>query len=265
MVSLQRLRGVWTGTSGFSYDDWKGEVYPSSLSKAEWFDFYTTQFNTLELNSSFYAFPSEKTVLSLCRRAPSNFLFSVKAHQSITHDKKVENVQPFIGVLKSFENKGFFPLALFQFPFSFHCTQDNKDYLDRCLQNFPFAISVEFRNQEWVQPVALKELQEKEISVVSVDEPALKGLMPKTLFSSEILYLRFHGRNKEKWWNPDNAFERYDYSYTKEELEEWVVPFLQADASVKVVYFNNHFRGQAVRNAKMFSAATVVQSSQGTL
>jgi len=58
------------GTSGFSYQDWVGTVYPETLKKTQWFDYYATVFNTVEINSSFYAIPSKKTIDSLCRRAP---------------------------------------------------------------------------------------------------------------------------------------------------------------------------------------------------
>jgi uncharacterized protein YecE (DUF72 family) len=245
--------GLWIGTSGFSYEDWKGSVYPDTIRKNQWFDYYVSLFNTIELNSSFYAFPGEKTITSLCGRAPGSFLFTVKAHQSITHERKSENIPRFVEVLHSFDKKGFLPLALFQFPYSFHKNPESFDFLKACFADFPYPLSVEFRNQEWVREDSLKQLSSLGIPVVSVDEPAIKGLLPKNVFSKELLYLRFHGRNAEKWWNHEQAYERYDYSYTREELEEWILPLLESEASVKVVYFNNHFRGQAVRNAKMFA------------
>lgn len=250
---MSALSGLWIGTSGFSYDDWKGVVYPEKIPKTQWFDYYVTLFNTLELNASFYAFPGEKTIASLCRRAPQPFLFTVKAHRSITHERQIDGLPAFINVLKSFETKGFLPLALYQFPYSFRPYPDNIVYLRKCIDSFPYPYCVEFRNQEWVRPHAYDSLREMRVPLVSVDEPALKGLMPRQIYNKDIVYLRFHGRNAQKWWNHEQAYERYDYDYTPEELEEWIFPLIESEAPVKVVYFNNHFRGQAVRNAKILA------------
>jgi len=260
---MDAIPGLWIGTSGFSYDDWKGPVYPEKIPKTQWFDYYATLFNTLELNSSFYAFPGEKTIASLCRRAPQRFLFTVKAHRSITHERRVDGLPVYVNVLKSFESKGFSPLALYQFPFSFRPDPDTMAYLQKCVEACPFPYFVEFRNQEWIRPDPFDSLQKMRVPLVSVDEPALKGLLPRRVYDKDFLYIRFHGRNAQKWWNHEQAYERYDYDYTPEELEEWILPLLESEAPVKVVYFNNHFRGQAVRNAKLLAEQLEKRKEQG--
>jgi len=260
---MNALPGLWIGTSGFSYDDWKGVVYPEKTPKTQWFDYYVTLFNTLELNASFYAFPSEKTIASLCRRAPQPFLFTVKAHRSITHEGQIDGLPVFFNALKSFDAKGFLPLALFQFPFSFRPYRDQVAYLRSCVEGCPYPYCVEFWNQEWARPSSVEALEKLQIPLVSVDEPELKGLMPRRAFSKDILYIRFHGRNAQKWWNHQEAYERYDYDYKPAELEEWIYPLLESQAPVKVVYFNNHFRGQAVRNAKLFAEQLEKEKAQG--
>jgi uncharacterized protein YecE (DUF72 family) len=65
--------------------------------------------------------------------------------------------------------------------------------------------------------------------------------------------LRFHGRNKDKWWKSGEAFERYDYMYKQEELEEWIPKIEDAHAKAKksLIYFNNHYKAKAVRSADM--------------
>ena len=164
---MNALPGLWIGTSGFSYDDWKGVVYPEKTPKTQWFDYYVTLFNTLELNASFYAFPSEKTIASLCRRAPQPFLFTVKAHRSITHEGQIDGLPVFFNALKSFAAKVFLPLALFQFPFSFRPYRDQVAYLRSCVEGCPYPYCVEFRNQEWVRPSSVEALEKLQIPLVS--------------------------------------------------------------------------------------------------
>jgi uncharacterized protein YecE (DUF72 family) len=82
-----------------------------------------------------------------------------------------------------------------------------------------------------------------------VDEPQLEGLMPPTcMATSDIAYVRFHGRNSERWWKHEQAWERYDYTYNEDELREWVprIQELQTAAPLTLVYANNHYRGQSV-------------------
>jgi uncharacterized protein YecE (DUF72 family) len=86
-----------------------------------------------------------------------------------------------------------------------------------------------------------------------VDQPRLKGLIPTLAeATSTTAYVRFHGRNAKKWWQHDEAWERYDYSYTDEELEEWVPKLrkLEDKAENTFVFANNHWQGQAVQTAR---------------
>jgi len=92
------------------------------------------------------------------------------------------------------------------------------------------------------------------IGYCCVDEPRLKGLMPPlAVLTSNIGYVRFHGRNSEKWWKHEQAFERYNYLYSPEELSEWVgkIKALAEKSDKTFVIFNNHYQGQATLNARM--------------
>jgi len=84
------------GTSGWNYDHWKGRFYPEDLSKKGWFDFYAKAFNTVEVNYSFYRWPSEKTMTGWYERAPEDFKFTLKAPRTITHVKKIVNVEKWV-------------------------------------------------------------------------------------------------------------------------------------------------------------------------
>lgn len=99
-------------------------------------------------------------------------------------------------------------------------------------------------------------LKQENLGFVCVDEPDIKGLIkPVTASTSNVSYLRMHGRNAGKWYEGEGS-ERYDYKYGQEELLEWVprVRELERGAAVTVISFNNHPRGSAVQNAKMLAA-----------
>jgi uncharacterized protein YecE (DUF72 family) len=86
-----------------------------------------------------------------------------------------------------------------------------------------------------------------------VDEPRLKGLLPPVAeATAKVAYVRFHGRNAQKWWQHEQAYERYDYTYTREELEEWIpkIHKLNQVAETVFVFANNHYRGQGIDTAR---------------
>ena len=144
--------------------------------------------------------------------------------------------------------------VLAQFPYSFHPVPDNRAYLRRLRDGFgDLPVVVEFRNAGWVTPPTFDLLRSLKLGFCSVDEPDLKGLMPRVAIATgPVGYVRFHGRNAAKWYAHAEAWERYDYTYNQDELREWV-PKLQAldgEAPLTLVYFNNHYRGQAVRGAR---------------
>ncbi len=112
---------------------------------------------------------------------------------------------------------------------------------------------VEFRNAAWVNQPTFDLLRSLGLGFCSVDEPRLRGLVPPVAVATDPLaYVRFHGRNAAKWYQHQEAWERYDYVYTEDELREWVPKLWELDATapLTLVYFNNHFGGQAVRGAR---------------
>ena len=78
------------GTSGWSYDHWKGIFYPSKLPKKSFLEFYSEHFNTVEINQTFYGLPDRKTIRNWYNSVPKNFVFSVKASRYITYMKKLK-------------------------------------------------------------------------------------------------------------------------------------------------------------------------------
>jgi len=108
---------------------------------------------------------------------------------------------------------------------------------------------VEFRDSGWVTDETFEDLRRLKLGFCCVDEPRLKGLMPPVVKATgPVGYVRFHGRNAARWWEHENAWERYDYTYKEDELAEWVPRLRELEASTEVtlVYANNHYRGQSI-------------------
>jgi uncharacterized protein YecE (DUF72 family) len=126
---------------------------------------------------------------------------------------------------------------------------ENRDYLKRLREGLgELPTVVEFRDVAWVKEAAFDLLRELKFGYCCVDEPRLKGLMPPiAVATGPVAYTRFHGRNAARWYEHEAAWQRYDYTYSDSELREWAPKLRQLDeaAPLTLVYFNNHFRGQA--------------------
>lgn len=246
---------ILIGTSGFSFKDWVGPVYPPDLDKGDWLRFYAQQFNTTELNFSYYRIPNAWTLERIADKVPENFLFSIKAYKGITHEREdpEPQMEEFVAALKPMQEQGKFATILAQFPHSFHNTPENRDYLRRVREGFSdLPVVIEFRGRDWITEDTFDQLQEMNFGFCNVDQPQFDSLIPPTgLVTGPVAYVRFHGRNYKKWWHHDEAWERYDYQYSDEELQEWVPRIQRMDeqAPLTLVYMNNHYKGQAVDSA----------------
>ncbi len=257
------VAAVYVGTSGYSYADWVGPVYPPGTQSRDFLSLYPRELDLVELNFSFYSRPRAAQLERMADAAGERLLFSLKAHQSLTHERP-DDPAPEAALLR--EAVG--PLLerarlggiLVQFPFSFHYEVPSRLYLDRLCRSLEgLPVAVEFRNRQWQRESVLRALAERGVAFVNVDQPDLPELMEASdAATADLAYVRFHGRNKANWWTGDNA-SRYDYLYSEGELEGWVerIRAILRRARTLLVAFNNHFRGQAVQNARMMKALVV--------
>ncbi len=248
---------IFVGTSGFSFADWVGEVYPSGIRKQEMLPYYerVLGFRTLEVNFTYYALPSRRTMESFMSRTSPDFLFAVKAYKGMTHERGEdllrqieafkEGVSPLDGSMKA---------LLFQFPYAFVPDGKSLDHLKLLRDEFSGTdVVVEFRNSRWQEERYMDVLRSLSMGYCVVDEPRIKGLLPfYPALTSGVGYFRYHGRNKEWFGAPTEV--RYDYLYTKEELAESVeaVKEVGGESELTFVFFNNCHAGKAVKNARMF-------------
>ncbi len=143
---------VYAGTSGWSYPSWKPKFYPAKLASAKFLGYYATRLNTVEVNYTFRAFPSEKMLTGWVAATPETFRFAVKAHQSITHIKRLqdagENVARFVKALEPLRQGGRLGPILFQLPPFLKC---NAERLGEFLRVLPQGVrtAFEFRHESW--------------------------------------------------------------------------------------------------------------------
>jgi uncharacterized protein YecE (DUF72 family) len=249
---------VYVGTSGYSYDDWVGPFYPPGLAKSDFLSYYDQLFNTVEINSTYYRMPTWRTMRALAAKVRADFRFAVKAHSSMTHERSAgdEEFGAFRQALAPLIEEQKLAAVLAQFPWSFRPGEEAASWLHhlaRQLAGLPTV--VEFRNRAWISEETFALLEELGLGFCCVDEPRLRGLMPPIArATAPIGYVRFHGRNAQKWWQHEQAWERYDYLYSREELREWVpkVRELAERAQTILVFFNNHYQAQAVQSALLF-------------
>ena len=250
---------LYIGTSGFSYDDWVGPVYPPDLPKSEWLGYYATELglNACELNFTFYRLPNPSTLDQLSMKVPSGFHFTLKATRIFTHEREEASEKDwdtFRRALAPLELADKLGCVLVQFPYSFHNTPENRDYLNVIRQHWPdLPLVVEFRNRGWVHDLVFDLLRQLDMGFCCVDQPRFRNLIPPiAVVTGRIGYVRFHGRNREKWWRHEHAWERYDYEYSTEELMEWIPKIHQMSQEAQDIYLfaNNHYQGKAVRTAQ---------------
>jgi len=250
---------LFVGTSGYSYDDWKGSFYPEYLDKKDYLGYYNSIFNTVEINFTYYRLPNPYMFKNILKKVKGNFVFSIKSYSSMTHtrDYKQEDVKKFSDSLKPLIEEGRLGCVLFQFPWSFKFNKNNLNYLDKIRNNFTdYNLCVEFRHISWLNEETFKYLENSAISFCNVDEPQLKGLLPPTSIStSKTGYIRFHGRNDLNWWNHKYAYQRYDYLYSQDELAEWIprIKKIEGRTEKTYIYFNNHYRAKAIKSAKILT------------
>jgi len=251
---------IYLGTSGFKYEEWKGVFYPPNLSEKEWLPFYARHFNGLEINSTYYRLMHPATFYHMARKVPEGFCFTVKAYRTITHEigqQSEGDLKAFLESIRPLQEAGKLGCLVAQFPNSFRHSPQSLTYLADLRQHCGhLPLAVEFRHKGWAAPETFGFLRERDLGFVCVDEPRFSSLMPPVaVVTSDLAYLRFHGRNYQMWWKSGEEKLRYDYLYSEEELREWLpkIEALRAQSQRMFIFMNNHFGGKAVTNAFMLA------------
>jgi len=230
---------IFLGTSGWSYREWEGSFYRKGEKNK--LRAYSQVFHTVEIDSTFYRYPSRGTVIGWLRYSPSDFVFSAKIPKLITHDKKLglegdiqSDLNAFLEIMQPLQLDGKLACLLIQLPPSYDYNLENLETFFQKLQP-QFKFAVEFRNLSWMRNETWELLKKYEVAYANVDEPLLP---PEVHLTADFAYFRWHGKGKRPW---------FDYKYEKKELEPWVPKLEDTSKKVKKIfgYFNNHFHGYA--------------------
>lgn len=234
---ISYLMKLYIGTAGWSYDEWVGPFYPDKSTPK--LKHYCSIFCTVEIDSTFYSYPSPNLIQGWIKNTPPGFKFSAKLPKIITHEKKLQNAEldtkKFLDLLKPLYEADKLGVILIQLPPGF--SSKYSIILQEFVKNLPpeLKYAVEFRNQSWYD---VEFLQRYNICSVITDSPL--GLQTK--ITANFAYIRYHGRGKKIW---------YDFKYTEEQIKNFAIQIdrLTRQCGTIFSYFNNHYGAYAAENA----------------
>lgn len=247
------------GTSGYSYPEWvEAGFYPPRTSQRQMLKQYAQHFHCAELNYTWYQMPKADAIDRQRRQAPEGFLFAAKLTRTLTHEVddnwRAQAAQYRDGIAPLLQARQL-AAVLLQWPPQFDRSAANRKYLAGLLDELAgLPLAVEFRNGTWVNDRVFGELERRKVTLVAVDEPALPGLFPPLAIATNPaqFYVRFHGRNAPGW-HSGHMQRKFDYSYSEAELRDWIdrkIEPLAQKTGQGLLFFNNHVRAQAPRNAQ---------------
>ena len=227
------------GCSGFAYKDWKEVFYPQGLPQSKWFNYYTEHFNTLELNITFYRFPTLKSLQAWYDKAPEGFVFSAKVPRWITHYRRFEETERMIGDFYGLLKEGLkekMGCVLYQLPGRF---EYSKEKLQKMIaqMDYSFTNIIEFRNEAWWRKDVQQALKKNNIGFCGVSFPKLPD---NAVMNTPIPYYRFHGVPKLFYSEYSKAFVKKIFKQLDEKKTSKNI----------YVYFNNTATQAAINNAR---------------
>jgi uncharacterized protein YecE (DUF72 family) len=232
------VRDVRIGCSGWSYDHWRGLVYPDGIPQRRWLEHYATLFDTVELNATFYRLPRRATVAGWVERSPRGFVFAVKASRYLTHVRRLldlgRGVDRFYACLEPLLPTAKMGPVLWQLPETFHRDDER---LSATLESVPRGRHCfEFRHASWFAPEVYELLRRHGAALVVGDHP--ERPFQSHELTADWTYIRFHHGSRGRRGN-----------YSERELDEWAERIAGWRRRVDVyAYFNNDWEGFAVRN-----------------
>lgn len=220
---------------------------------------YAKHFTVTELNYTWYQMPKAPAMARMLTKVPEGFDFAAKLTRTLTHEIDPHGWRGQAALFRTgiapLVQARRIPAVLVQLPPGFDRTEANRRYLAHLLDELTgLPVAVEFRHRSWAVDRVFAELERRRVTLVAVDTPDLPNLFPRldVVTNPELIYLRFHGRNARGWRSGDMQ-KQFDYLYTAAELQPWsqeTIPKMATQAHSGIIFFNNHVRGQAPRNAK---------------
>lgn len=233
-----KAKSIRVGCSGWQYSHWKETFYPAKLPQKSWLAYYAMQFDTVEVNNSFYRLPSEKTFSEWRERVPDHFLFAVKASRYLTHLKRLKEPADPLDLFWSRARLLGPKLGpvLYQLPPYWKRNEKRFfDFLDALPEDGLHA--VEFRDPSWYTDIIFRAMEAKGVAMCLHDHH--ESATPRETIGP-FVYVRFHG-----------ADGHYQGAYSDRMLQDWAA-WLAKEARLRSIYayFNNDTGAHAPRNAR---------------
>jgi uncharacterized protein YecE (DUF72 family) len=234
---MTRNTGVLrVGTSGYQYDHWRGIFYPESLPKRRWFECYAGQFDTVEINNTFYRLPKAATFDSWREQAPDGFCYAVKLSRFGTHMKKLKDPETWLGnfMERAGRLEPHLGPILAQLPGMFKLNQERlSGFFSAAPHNRRWA--VEFRDPSWLRYPVFRILKDHGVALCFHDKIANH---PEEI-TTDWIYIRFHGCVE------NGNYPAQDLRVAARKILKYLRDGLDVYA-----YFNNDLDGYALSNAR---------------
>lgn len=238
------------GCSGYNYREWKGMFYPEGLAQSKWLQYYCQHYTTVEINASFYRFPTGKSLKSWYDKTPAGFRFSLKGNNQITHYKKFKDTQVLINELYEVASAGLkdkLDCILFQLPPSVKYTPEMLDRIVSQL-NPAFKNVLEFRDAGWWNKDVYEVLKSHKLIFCTSSYP---GLPEDFVTTADTAYVRLHGNT-----------ELYKSNYSDQELKQLRDAVNHSNVKEAFIYFDNTWGGNAISNAKTMEQFMQIKQKQ---
>ena len=263
-MKLSDQHKIRIGTCAWSFDEWRGDFYPSDLPESRWLEFYAHYFPAVEIDSTFYSAPAETTVQRWTEMTPASFRFACKLPREITHARRLHDCSAELtGFLHAMEPLGpKLQAILVQLPPSFS-PKDGKQALRGFLEQLPrdFRFAIEFRHAGWHRPQIIRLLEKHRACWVWADTTPLneRNLAPFEFLphTTDFIYVRLLGDYATKYSRDGQPVHRYGKLLWKREaaLESWSLKIERHLADTRTVwtFINNHFEGFAPETCQRLS------------
>jgi uncharacterized protein YecE (DUF72 family) len=229
----------YIGTSGWNYSDWKSRFYPKNLAQRDWLAYYATQFNSLEVNATFYRSFSDETYINWYNKVPDNFKFVIKAPRLVTHFKLLIDCEATVSKFEESATLLRDKLGLMLLQLSPKMPYDTwRLHVSLRQFHYPTKVVVEFRDKKWLNLQTKHVLEQAGSIFCAVDSDKFKL---NSWLTASTAYVRLHGR-----------VPGYHYCYSLTELKEiakHIRTFALHGAKEIYIFFNNDYEANAPYNA----------------
>jgi len=232
------------GTAGWDYKDWVGPFYPKKLDRLHHLDYFSTYFNLVEINSTFYNLPSEDMVFNWYNHVPQEFRFIVKVWQKITHEldspEVSSRVYDFFDRINLLKEKLF--ACLLQFPPWFKYSTTHLEKLNKLLRILPnnYKYVIELRDNSWFQSDIPSKFIDGENVILGTTY--MPRILPYYMENQKYYYIRLIGDRELNVFNRIRRDQKEAFHNLDENIEE-----LKKLPNIYEIFIivNNHFQGFA--------------------